>query len=135
VGSLRLSTEETTMPDKKIYVTKPFKLRLTKDNEIDFKSGFHTVSEEVADHWYVKAHLGDEPTDVANIVELVRRAEDAEAQATKLAEELVQVQEAAAKALAEKDAEIEALKRALAGAKGDGKKPAEGGQPWAKKDL
>ncbi|QYY30245.1 hypothetical protein K2O51_23010 [Cupriavidus pinatubonensis] len=44
----------------KIYVKKAFTLH-HKDERHDFPVGNHTVPADVAEHWYVKAHTGEEP--------------------------------------------------------------------------
>ncbi|GMG90668.1 hypothetical protein Cmtc_18880 [Cupriavidus sp. TKC] len=44
----------------KIYVKKAFTLH-HKDEKHEFPVGNHSVSAEVAEHWYVKAHTGEEP--------------------------------------------------------------------------
>ena len=44
----------------KIYVKKAFKLQ--HEGELhDFPVGNHTVDKEIAEHWFVKAHTGEEP--------------------------------------------------------------------------
>ncbi|CAN0620531.1 protein of unknown function [Burkholderia multivorans] len=43
------------MAKTKIEVTKAFRL-LTDGEHSHFPVGVHTVEQEVADHWYVKAH-------------------------------------------------------------------------------
>lgn len=44
----------------KIYVKKAFKLRHNEETH-DFPVGLHTVDAEVAAHWFVKAHTGEQP--------------------------------------------------------------------------
>lgn len=45
----------------KIYVKKAFKLLGDDGKHTDYPVGNHTVEKEVAEHWFVKAHTGDEP--------------------------------------------------------------------------
>ncbi|WP_436407334.1 STY1053 family phage-associated protein, partial [Burkholderia vietnamiensis] len=45
----------------KIYVKKAFKLLGDDGKHRDFPVGNHTVDKEVAEHWFVKAHTGEEP--------------------------------------------------------------------------
>ncbi len=44
----------------KIYVKKAFTLH-HKDEKHEFPVGNHTVAADVAEHWYTKAHTGEEP--------------------------------------------------------------------------
>ncbi|WP_454734244.1 STY1053 family phage-associated protein [Cupriavidus pauculus] len=44
----------------KIYVKKAFTLH-HKDEKHEFPVGNHTVPADVAEHWYTKAHTGEEP--------------------------------------------------------------------------
>ena len=44
----------------KIYVKKAFRLQ-HKGETHDFPVGNHSVPSDVAEHWLVKAHIGDEP--------------------------------------------------------------------------
>ena len=44
----------------KIYVNREFTLQLGGEKR-HFTVGNHTVDAETASHWYVKAHVGDEP--------------------------------------------------------------------------
>lgn len=44
----------------KIYVNKAFKLQ-HKGETHDFPIGLHSVAPDVADHWFVKAHTGEQP--------------------------------------------------------------------------
>lgn len=43
----------------KIQVIKPFKLNLGGDIQ-EFGIGSHNVSDEIAEHWYVKVHTQEE---------------------------------------------------------------------------
>lgn len=45
----------------KIYVHTPFKLHHEGEHKT-FPRGNHSVDEDVAGHWYVKAHTGEEPS-------------------------------------------------------------------------
>lgn len=45
---------------KKIYVEKAFTLQ-HEGKKHEFPVGNHTVSADVAEHWYVQAHIGQEP--------------------------------------------------------------------------
>ncbi|MBV8159130.1 MAG: hypothetical protein JO278_15830 [Dyella sp.] len=49
------------MAKVKIYVEKAFKLLGDDGKHTDYPVGNHTVEKETAEHWFVKAHTGDEP--------------------------------------------------------------------------
>ncbi|WP_354676759.1 STY1053 family phage-associated protein [Cupriavidus plantarum] len=88
-----------------IYVAKAFKLK-HRDEEgnlvtRDFPVGNHNVPKGLHDHWYVKAHIGEEPP------------LDPDAQAA--ADELLAELEAKAKALDERRKALDAEGKALAG--------------------
>lgn len=76
---------------KSIYVAKPFKLLGGDGKHTDFPVGMHKVTDEVADHWFVKHHLGDpsnapaEPNAV-QLAEIERAHAALEAEAKRLAE-------------------------------------------------
>lgn len=49
------------MAKVKIYVEKAFKLLGEDGKHTDYPVGNHIVEKETAEHWFVKAHAGDEP--------------------------------------------------------------------------
>lgn len=76
-----------------IYVKKAFRLRHGGEAH-DFAVGNHSVSEEVAKHWFVKAHTGSEPAVDPSakaaadelMAELEGKAKELKVQADKLTE-------------------------------------------------
>ncbi|MCA7083396.1 hypothetical protein K7G19_07260 [Cupriavidus sp. DB3] len=89
------------MAKVKIHVAKAFKLLGKDGKQHDFPVGNHTVDQDVADHWFVKAHLGGEAAQNA----------DTEAAADELPAEL----EAKAKALQATEADLAAREKYAAG--------------------
>ena len=95
--------KHTAAPDGlvKIEVTKQFDLLLDNNKTVKFVAGTHFVAPEIANHWYVKAHLKDAPPPEAPVGTLeyaeARRAELREAQerAQALQEEISALEEAA----------------------------------------
>ncbi|WP_011298546.1 STY1053 family phage-associated protein [Cupriavidus necator] len=94
----------------KIYVKKAFTLQHEGEKH-EFPVGNHTVAAGVAEHWYVKAHIGEEPaaggeTDQSDLAEQ-RAALDSAAQFLEgRAEQLAKLQEELAdreKAVAERE--------------------------------
>lgn len=83
----------------KIHVHTPFTLQ-HGDEKREFAVGSQTVSQEIAEHWYVKAHTGPEPEAVM----------DTEAAADALLDEL----DAKAKALQARSDELDAREKELA---------------------
>lgn len=120
---------------KKIFVLKPFNLN-DGATVTPFAPGFHTVADEVADHWFVKAHCsedGEAPASAsdplvaaleAQLTEVTGKLEAAEAQLT---EESGKLQRAEA-LNTKKDERIAALEAQLAEGSADAKKqkPAHG---------
>ena len=73
---------------KKIYVLAPFNFNNGSEQK-HFAVGFHDVDDEVADHWFVKAHIspdGEAPTvaEDPRIAEYEARIADLEAQIEEL---------------------------------------------------
>ena len=73
---------------KKIYVLSPFNFNDGKEQK-HFPVGFHDVDDDVADHWFVKAHIspdGEAPTvaEDPRIAEYEARIADLEAQIEEL---------------------------------------------------
>lgn len=82
----------------KIYVERPFTLHHSGGVE-SFEVGAHTVSAEVASHWYTKAHIGDEPVldaDAGAAADALLAELDARAQKLQKAEDQVAEREKAA---------------------------------------
>lgn len=94
------------MAKVKIHVAKAFKLLGKDGKQHDFPVGNHTVDQDVAEHWFVKAHLDGESA-----------GGDTEAAADELLAELEAkakaVQEAEAK-LAAREAELTEREKAVA---------------------
>lgn len=84
----------------KIRVGRKFTLNIAGDS-IEFAPGFHTVEKEIAEHWFVQAHL-DDSEDVAETAadkELVAlRAENSKLRDKIAAYELAEAQRIAAEA-------------------------------------
>lgn len=127
----------------KIYVNREFTLQLGGDKR-HFTVGNHSVDAETAKHWYVQAHIGDEPAvdpDTSAAAEalladlqdkekaLVSRAGSLDARETVIAdrENAVQAREAdlatREQALADRE---QAAQNAQSTAKDDGKASAKG---------
>lgn len=96
----------------KIYVKKAFTLH-HNDERHDFPVGNHTVPADVAEHWYVKAHTGDEPAadpDAAAAADELLAELDAKAKALQvLADQLADREKAADQREADLNARAEAL--------------------------
>lgn len=80
------------MAKVKIYVEKAFKLLGDDGKHTDYPVGNHTVEKDTAEHWFVKAHTGDEPpVDPATAAEtdaLRAQLEDEASALTRIAETL-----------------------------------------------
>lgn len=96
----------------KIYVKKAFKLQHNGE-VLDFPVGNHTVDKEVAEHWFVKAHTGEEPAvdpDSAAAADELLAELDAKAKGLQeLADKLAEREKAADK----RDAELAAREAAV----------------------
>lgn len=104
----------------KIYVHTPFTLQ-HKGAKLQFGIGNHTVDADVAAHWYVKAHVGEEPA----------ADPDTSAAADAMLAELQAKEKALAdreKALRAREAELASREQALA----DREKAAQNAQSTAK---
>lgn len=88
------------MAKVKIHVAKAFKLLGKDGKQHDFPVGNHTIDQDVAEHWFVKAHLDGESAQSA----------DTEAAADELLAEL----EAKAKAIDEREAKVAEREKAVA---------------------
>jgi len=86
------------MAKVKIYVNKAFKLQHDGEH-VDFAPGNHSVEKDVAEHWFVKAHTGDEPvggTDNDAVADELLAELDAKAKALQaLADQLAEREKAA----------------------------------------
>lgn len=105
---------------KQIYVLKAFDFNSGTAPVKRFNAGFHDVENDVADHWFVKAHLS--PDGKAPTVETDARITELEGV---IAELDVQISELTAAAI-EKDARITELTTqiaSLSGGDGNGGKP------------
>ncbi|MDN7549083.1 STY1053 family phage-associated protein [Burkholderia cenocepacia] len=98
----------------KIYIKKAFKLLGDDGKHRDFPVGNHTVDKEVAEHWFVKAHTGEEPAADPNAVaaadELLAELDAKAKGLQELAEKLAEREKAADK----RDAELAAREEAVA---------------------
>ena len=79
---------------KKIYVLAPFNFNDGKEQH-HYSVGFHEVADDVADHWFVKAHIspdGEAPTvaDDPRLAELEAQMADKD---NKIAELEAQIEE------------------------------------------
>ncbi|GAA7770964.1 hypothetical protein RN01_29815 [Cupriavidus sp. SHE] len=96
----------------KIYVKKAFTLH-HKDEKHEFPVGNHSVPAEVAEHWYVKAHTGDEPAvdpESAAVADELLAELDAKAKALQeLADKLAEREKAADQREADLNGRAEAL--------------------------
>ena len=91
---------------KKIYVLAPFNFNNGSEQK-HFAVGFHEVDDDVADHWFVKAHIspdGEAPTvaDDPRLGELEARMADKD---KKIAELEAQLEELKANAKKSKSAD------------------------------
>ncbi|MBS6740813.1 MAG: hypothetical protein KH310_22415 [Enterobacteriaceae bacterium] len=91
---------------KKIYVLAPFNFNDGKEQK-HFAVGFHDVDDDVADHWFVKAHIspdGEAPTvaDDPRLAELEAQMADKD---KKIAELEAQIEELKANAKKSKSAD------------------------------
>ena len=60
----------------RIYVTKAFVLKTDNNDIKSFSVGSHVVDESIANHPFVKAHLGEESINVTDAVTLKKLKED-----------------------------------------------------------
>lgn len=91
---------------KKIYVLAPFNFNNGREQK-HFAVGFHDVDDDVADHWFVKAHIspdGEAPTvaDDPHLAELEAQMADKD---KKIAELEAQIEELKANAKKSKSAD------------------------------
>lgn len=102
---------------KKIHVVKPFVLTVAEDQKREFPAGHHTVEDDIADHWYVQAHVGEElPSDAAGDGEAAALKEQlaaAEARADAAEKKAAEAEKARDEALARVAAAEEQLLAAL----------------------
>ncbi|WP_427183535.1 STY1053 family phage-associated protein [Bordetella bronchialis] len=106
----------------KIYVHKPFTLQY-KGEKRQFGVGNHSVDADVAAHWYVKAHVGEEPA--------------ADPGTSAAADAMLAELQAKENALAERAAQLDAREADLAKreqALADREKAAQNAQSTAKDD-
>jgi len=83
----------------KIYIAKPFVLSLDGGEQVKFSAGAHTVEQDIADHWFVKAHTAESAPTQSEDVAAEMAAKDAEIETLKAAlAEAVAAKEEAAKA-------------------------------------
>lgn len=104
------------MSKVKIQVAKPFKL-LGKDGKMtDFPVGAHSVDKEVAEHWFVQAHLGGpvEGGDTEAAADELLAELEAKAKAVQEAEATLAAREAE---VAEREKAVAAREQALDAAK------------------
>lgn len=110
---------------KTIYVERSFLFRPDKGDPVPFAVGSHTVEDDVADHWFVKANCAERPVDTT--------ASDLQAKLDK-ANALIQLQGETIAGQAQALADLQAkLDEANKDASAD-KQPSAGetNQPWAK---
>lgn len=103
---------------KTIFVKQSFVLTKDDGEKVPFPAGRHSVDADVADHWFVKLHLGDEADLPAPDQDLVQVAEaEIEQLKEQLASEKTAREAAEArvkeldKQVADQAAEIEQLKK------------------------
>ena len=93
---------------KKIYVLKSFLFNDGSGKPVTFEPGFHDVEDDVAEHWFVKAHIS--PDGEAPTIETDSRITELEGQ---LAERDTKITDLEAK-LTERDSRITELEGQLA---------------------
>ncbi len=101
------------MPQVKIYIQKAFKL-LVDGVQREFGVGNHTVDKDVADHWFVKAHTGDEAaagSDHQSAADELRAELDVKVKTLQAAAEALAARE---KAADQRDADLTAREDAVA---------------------
>ncbi|MBU9818152.1 hypothetical protein J1781_25325 [Rahnella sp. C60] len=81
---------------KKIYVLKSFLFNDGSGEPVTFEPGFHDVDDDVAEHWFVKAHIspdGEAPTieTDSRITELEGQLTERETRITELEGQLTEL--------------------------------------------
>jgi chromosome segregation ATPase len=100
-----------------IIVAKAFSLLLDGGERLAFTPGKHTVSEEVAAHWFTKLHLSDEEPDAPDAdAEAVKAEHGRLVQALADARDRIQELEAEREVTVKLTVEAEEVKTALAAA-------------------
>lgn len=97
---------------KQISIGTPFTFIHDDHSKQHFGVGTHEVDDTLADHWYVKAHIGDAPATTAQSLSDDERAELEQLRADKLAREQADAEKAKAEQEAKDKADADAKQKA-----------------------